>query len=65
MTVMVTLPDGSTDKYMRSGDAYVEHNDGRLDVVRTGAKQPYSYGSDEWTGVEGDKKRFKKRLFWS
>ncbi len=65
MTVTVTLPDGRTDKYMRSGDAYVENNDGTLDVVRTGAKQPHNYGSDEWTGVEGDKKRFKKHLFWS
>ena len=43
MTVTVTLPDGATDKYMRFGDAYIKHNDGRLDVVRGGAKQPYSY----------------------
>ena len=39
MTVTVTLPDGVTDKYMRFGDAYVKHDDGRLDVVRGGAKQ--------------------------
>ena len=38
MTVTVTLPDGVTDKYMRFGDAYVKHDDGRLDVVRGGAK---------------------------
>ncbi|MDT5102796.1 MAG: hypothetical protein QOI25_309, partial [Mycobacterium sp.] len=54
MTVTVTLPDGGTDEYMRFGDAYVQHNDGRLDVVRTGAKVPYSYASGEWTDVEGD-----------
>jgi hypothetical protein len=63
MTVKVTLPDGGSDKYMRFGDAYVKHNDGRLDVIRNGAKQPHSYASGEWTEVEGDQKRFKKR-FW-
>lgn len=64
MTVTVTLPDGGTDKYMRSGDAYVKHHDGRLDVIRNGARQSYSYASGKWTDVEGDQKRFKKR-FWS
>jgi hypothetical protein len=49
---------------MRSGDAYVKHHDGRLDLIRNGAKQSYSYASGEWTDVEGDQKRFKKR-FWS
>lgn len=63
MTVSVTLPDGGTDKYMRSGDVYVKHNDGTLDVVRTGAKGAVSYASGEWTDVQGDQKRFKKR-FW-
>ena len=63
MTVSVTLADGGTDDYMRSGDAYVKHHDGTLDVVRTGAKNPHSYASGEWTDVEGDQKRFKKR-FW-
>ena len=38
-------------------------HDGTLDVVRTGAKRPFSYASGEWTDVEGDQKRFKKR-FW-
>jgi hypothetical protein len=33
------------------------------DVVRTGAKHPYSYASGEWTDVEGDQRRFKKG-FW-
>src|SRR4029078_1887896 len=42
MTVTVTLPDGGTDAYMRSGDAYVKHNDGTLDVLRVGAHQPHS-----------------------
>ena len=64
MTVTVTLPDGGSDKYMRFGDAYVKHNDGRLEVVRTGAKQPHSYSSGEWTDVAGDEKRFKKNRFW-
>jgi hypothetical protein len=63
MTVRVLLPDGGTDKYMRFGDAYIKHHDGRLDIVRTGAKHLYSYASGEWTGVEGDQKGFKKR-FW-
>ena len=63
MTVRVTLPDGGTDKYMRSGDAYVKHHDGTLDVVRNGAKHPVSYASEEWSEVEGDQKRFKPR-FW-
>jgi hypothetical protein len=48
---------------MRSGDAYVKHHDGALDVIRTGAKRACSYASGEWTDVEGDQKRFKKR-FW-
>lgn len=63
MTVTVTLPDGGTDKYMRFGDTYVKHRDGRLDVIRSGAKNPYSYASEEWTDVEGDEKRGKGR-FW-
>jgi hypothetical protein len=45
MTVTVTLPDGGTDAYMRSGDAYVKHNDGTLDVIRVGAQQPHRYAS--------------------
>jgi hypothetical protein len=63
MTVMVTLANGETDKYMRSGDAYVKRNDGTLDVHRGGAKQSYSYAASEWTDVEGDEKRFKRRGF--
>jgi hypothetical protein len=64
MTVTVTLPGGGTDEYMRFGDAYVQHTDGRLDVVRTGAKVPYSYASGEWTDVEGDQSKWKKSRFW-
>jgi hypothetical protein len=64
MAVTVTLPDGGTDKYMRFGDAYVKHNDGRLDVVRGGAKQAYSYASGNWPDVEGNEKSWKKTRFW-
>ncbi|OJZ75518.1 hypothetical protein BRW65_02895 [Mycobacterium paraffinicum] len=64
MTVTVTLPGGGSDKYMRFGDAYVEHNDGRLEVFRCGAKQTYSYGPGDWTDVVGDRKRIKRRGFW-
>ena len=63
MTVKVTLRSGDHDNYMRFGDAYIRHHDGTLDVVRTGAKRPFSYASGEWTDVEGDQKRFTKR-FW-
>ncbi|HKV18001.1 MAG TPA: hypothetical protein VJR50_03140 [Mycobacterium sp.] len=65
MTVTVTLPDGGTHKYMRFGDAYIKHDDGRLDVIRTGVKQLYSYSSQEWTDVDGDEKHWKKKVrFW-
>lgn len=64
MTVTVTLPDGSADKYMRFGDCYIKHNDGTLDIVRTGNKQHHSYASGEWAGVDGDQKKFRKRRFW-
>ena len=64
MTVQVTLPDGATDEYMRSGDSYVKHSDGTLDVLRVGAKASYSYASGEWSDVEGDQKTTaKRRLF--
>jgi hypothetical protein len=63
MTVIVTLPGGRTDEYMRSGDAYVKNHDGTLDVVRTGAKHPHSYAQGDWTDVEGTQKRSKTR-FW-
>jgi hypothetical protein len=64
VTVTVTLHDGVTDKYMRFGDAYVKHNDGTLEVIRTGAKRPYSYASGAWTDVEGDQTHGKKGRFW-
>ena len=64
MTVKVTLCDGATDAYMRFGDTYVKHNDGTLDVIRTGAKQPYSYATGVWADVEGDQKHGKKGRFW-
>ena len=63
MTVIVHRPDGETDEYMRFGDAYVKRGDGTLHVVRTGAKQPHTYASAEWTDVEGDEKKSKAR-FW-
>ncbi|HXB84535.1 hypothetical protein [Mycobacterium sp.] len=56
MTVTVTLQDGATDKYMRFGDVFVKHNDGRLDVIRCGAKDPYSYAAGAWTDVQGNEK---------
>lgn len=61
---MVTLPGGGVDEYMRSGDAYVKHDDGTLDVIRSGSRQPHSYAAGEWTDVEGDEKRWKKLRFW-
>ena len=64
MTVSVTRNDGGTDEYMRFGDAYIKHNDGTLDVFRGGARQPFSYASDEWSDVDGDQKRSKGR-FWA
>jgi hypothetical protein len=64
VTVKVTLRDGATDEYMRFGDAYVKHNDGALDVIRTGAKRPHSYAAGVWTDVEGDQKHGKKGRFW-
>jgi hypothetical protein len=51
MTVIVTLQDGDTDQYMRYGDTYIKHNDGALDVVRDGAKEPHSYEPGVWTNV--------------
>ncbi|MCT7658371.1 hypothetical protein [Mycobacterium deserti] len=63
MTVTVTLRGGETDKYMRFGDSYIKHNDGSLDVIRTGAKEAHSYASGEWTDVDGDQKQSKKRFF--
>jgi hypothetical protein len=64
MTVTVTLRDGATEKYMRTGDAYVKHNDGTLDVIRSGARQPHSYEAGMWTDVEGNEKRSKRSRFW-
>ena len=64
MTVTVTLPDGAIDEYLRFGDSYVEHGNGTLDVVRTGAKKPVTYAAGAWTEVHGDPcKGFKHRLF--
>jgi hypothetical protein len=65
MTVTVTLPDGGTDEYMRSGDTYVEHGDGTLDVIRVGAKESHGYRSGEWAEVTGDQPKGIKRRFWS
>jgi hypothetical protein len=64
MTVEVTLPGGGSDKYLRFGDVYVKHNDGTLDVFRVGAKEAHSYASGDWTDVEGDRKRIKRRGLW-
>lgn len=64
MTVTVTLAAGGTDKYMRFGDSYIEHKDGTLDVMRSGAKDPHHYEAEEWTHVDGDHRRSKRRGFW-
>jgi hypothetical protein len=63
MTVTVTLQDGDTDKYMRFGDTYIKHNDGTLEVVRDGAKEPTSYAPGAWFNVQGDEKQLKGRRF--
>ena len=63
MTVIVTLPDGATDKYMRFGDAYVKNGNGTLHVVRSGVKEPQRYAAGAWTDVAGDE-RHKKLGFW-
>jgi hypothetical protein len=63
MTVTVTLQDGDTDKHMRFGDTYIKHNDGTLDVVRDGAKEPHSYAPGVWTNVQGDEKSLKQSGF--
>lgn len=63
MTVTVTLPDGGADRYMRFGDAYVKHDNGALDVVRSGARESYHYASEAWIVVEGDQKSWKKGFF--
>ena len=64
MTVTVTLPDGGTDKYMRFGDTYVQHDNGTLDVIRGGSKQAYHYAPGAWTEVDGDQKAWKTGRFW-
>ena len=63
MTVTVTLQDGDTDKYMRFGDTYIKHDDGTLNVVRDGAKEPHSYAPGVWSNVQGDEKQLKRRRF--
>ena len=64
MTVTVTLPGGEIDEYLRFGDTYVQHGNGTLDVVRTGAKKPFTYGSGEWTEVNSAPCKGIKRRFW-
>jgi hypothetical protein len=63
MTVTVTLQDGDTDKYMRFGDTYVKQDDGTLNVVRDGAKEPHSYAPSVWTNVQDEEKQLKRRRF--
>jgi hypothetical protein len=63
MTVIVTLNGGGTDEYMRYHDSYVKHSDGTLDVVRSGAKRPYSYAPGVWSHVTGDEKTWKTGRF--
>ena len=42
---------------------YIKHNDGTLDVVRDGAKEPHSYAPGVWTNVQGDEKSLKRSGF--
>jgi hypothetical protein len=44
-------------------DTYIKHNDGTLDVVRDGAKEPHSYAPGVWTNVQGDEKSLKRSGF--
>lgn len=62
MTVSVTRPDGAVDNYMRSGDAFIKSSDGSLDIVRTGSRVPHTYSSGEWSDVEGDEHKSKRRF---
>jgi hypothetical protein len=63
MTVTVTLQDGETDNCMRFGDTYIKHNDGTLEVICGGAKEPHSYAPGVWTNVQGDEKSLKRSGF--
>ena len=65
MTVTVTLHDGTTDKYMRFGDAYIKNHDGTLVVTRGGSNQPHRYATGEWADVQGDQKGRSAGRFWS
>ena len=49
----------------RFGDTYIKHDDGTLDVVRDGAKEPHSYAPGAWANVQGDEKSFKRSGFRS
>jgi hypothetical protein len=64
MTVTVTLRDGTSEIYMRYGDAYVKHGDGTLDIIRGGVKGQFSYAAGEWSDVQGDQKRWKRARLW-
>jgi hypothetical protein len=64
MTVTVTLLDGTSEIYMRFGDAYVKHGDGTLDIIRGGVKGSFSYAAGAWTDVQGDQKSWKGARFW-
>lgn len=57
MTVTVRLPDGGVDEYLRTGDTYVKHSDGTLDVIRAGSNVPHNYPSGAWTDVDGDQRK--------
>ena len=63
MTVTVTLRDGTSEIYMRFGDAYVKHGDGTLDIIRGGVKGSFSYAPGEWTDVQGDQKTMEESPF--
>lgn len=63
MTVTVKLPDGGVDQFLRSGDSYVKHHDGTLEVIRNGVKDHVNYAAGKWADVEGDERKHKVS-FW-
>lgn len=64
MTVVVTLTNGGTTEYARFGDAYFKNDNGSLDIVRQGVREPHRYEAGSWSDVDGDERKHKKRRFW-
>ena len=60
MTVTVTLPTATPTSTCGLVTDYVKHQDGSLDVVRGGARQPLSYAAGDWTEVEGNQSKWQE-----